>query len=167
MKMCSMRMTKFTLVLRMVAMSMFLQGCGEVEQQPVETTTEDTAVEEHADVKLSDVEEPIVGERYLVLATDDSEFDVCYGQGYPVYLDVNSGLPGFGYPMLMKGEDLSDYGDVTVTAEYGEYVYSYAGDCEGVDSINFGQHEELLYLYSTDSGECKYYRLVRGPVVGV
>ncbi len=151
----------------MAVMSMFLQGCGEVEQQQADVTTEDTTIEECPDVKLADVEEPIVGERYLVLATDSTEFDVCYGQGYPVYLDVNSGLPGFGYPMLMKGEDLTDYGDVTVTAEYGEYVYSYVGGCDDVESINFGQHEELLYLYSTDSGECKCYRLVRGPVIGV
>ena len=147
-------------------MLMFLQGCGSVEQ-PAEVTKEASTAEECYDVKLSDVEKPVVGERYLVLATDSTEYDVCYGSGYPVYLDVNSGLPGFGYPMLVKGEGLTDYGNVTITAEYGEYVYSYVGDCQSLDSINFGQHEELLYLYSTDSGECKYYRLIRGPVVGV
>ena len=150
---------------------MCLTGC---RSEEVETAAEVEEVEKavkvgevseevsEEGVKLEDVPRPEVGEPYMVLSSV-GEYDVLWGEGFPCYLTADSGLPGFGYPMLVTGGELDVGDEVTLETSYGVFEYQ-GGEEADIDAINFGKQEEVLYLRNED-GSCRSYALVSGPEI--
>lgn len=156
----------------MVCLLMFLTGCSNTQQEQNnnQIVFEDSTIVEEPkfDIRLSDIEKPIFGKQYLTAECDDRSYDVCYGDGYPCYLTLDSGLPGFGYPMVIVGESFQKSTKVSLHTSYGDYVYSFSSedDSFATDSVNYGLEQEDLYMFSELDGICYIYTYEGGPAIG-
>lgn len=145
-----------------------LTSCGKEDVVAAEPATKDVKEVVQADVNVDDIAQPVVGEFLCTLQAGEQKCDVYYGTGYMNYLIIDSGLPGFGYPMCIVCEQISADEVATIEMTYGTYVYTYRDSREGfaVSDINFGVKQEQLYVYSAMDEMWYCYDLEDGPVIG-
>lgn len=145
-----------------------LIGCGKIQEEVVEDPQPVAeSVAEVVDVKLEDITKPVAGEYFCTLQLGCG-YDVYYGAGYMNYLTVDSGLPGFGYPMCIVMEQFEQSDLAVIQTMYGTFTYKlewckedFAESC-----INFGIANEQLYLYSVVEDVWYCYNYTDGPIIG-
>ena len=160
-----------------VLLSLMLVGCSTVNRD-VEKAEKvyERYKEVDPDVSIKDVDIPTIGNVCFTLNNGDLWLDVTYGLGTD-FLWVESGLPGFGYEMVVESPLEFCTDDVFVKCDYGDYTYVYEGSIfvekagsslisDGKAITNFGELNELLFLLCTTNNKAMIYKLSNGPIVG-
>lgn len=143
----------------------WLCACGSLGENSREDAVSDNSVYDESNEEVS-IDMPVIGEWICSVSDADDVIDVTYGYGN-TSLWVESGLPGFGYEMVIDGY-LPENDRIVVRTSYGEFSYSYIGSFVAEESghylvsgqtklTNYGKKDEIIWF--VEASNVKGYRI--------